>query len=177
MNIKSLTLKNELTDVSTGENYYDLTAPSFKYLAEYGVRTIHYVTLDQEARMDLIADLYYGATEYVDALCIVNNIFNPFSLKEGDIIVIPDMGGATSFYSRPSTQEKSNQVQSQYTDTGRQSQKDQARIQRIIQKAKTKKSGVKTPLPPNVLQPGVDAKTFTNGNIQLGTNLPSRSST
>jgi hypothetical protein len=177
MNIKSLTLKNTLIDDTTGESYYDLTAPTFRYLADYGVRSIHYVTQDQEARIDLIADLYYGTTEYVDALCIVNNIFNPFSLKEGDVIVIPDMGGSNSFYSRPTTQEKANQVQSQFTDVARQSQKDQARIQRILQKAKTKKSGVKTPLPPNVLQPGQSAKTYTGGNIQLGTNLPSQTTT
>jgi hypothetical protein len=174
MDIKSFTLKNQVTDDRTGENYFDLTAPTFKYIAGYGIRSIHYVTQDQEARIDIIANLYYGGTEFVDALCIVNNIFNPFSLKEGDVIVIPDMTNEISFYSRPSTQEKANPVQSQFTDTGRQSQKDQARIQRIIQKAKTKKSGVKTPLPPNVLPPGTAAKTFSNGNIQLGTNLSSR---
>ena len=61
-----------------------------------------------------------------------------------------------------------------YVDTGLQSVEDQSRIQRLAQKAKSKKSGVKTPLPPNVLQQGQDAKTYEGGNIQLGTNLPTR---
>ena len=43
-----------------------------------------------------------------------------------------------------------------------------------MQKAKEKKNGVVTPLPPNMLQPGQDAKTFEGGKIKLGTNLPSR---
>jgi hypothetical protein len=174
MNIKSLTLKNKLTDDNTGQDYYDLTAPTFTYNGEYGIKAIHYVTQDQEGRIDIICDLYFGGGQFIDALCVVNNIFNPFSVKGGDILVIPDMSAENSFYKRPSTQEKANTVQSTYTDVSRQSQKDQARIQRLIEKAKTKKSGVKTPLPPNVLQPGQVAKTFEGGGIALGTNLNSR---
>ena len=52
--------------------------------------------------------------------------------------------------------------------------KDQSRIQRLIEKAKTKEAGVKQPMPPNMLQPGQEAKTFNGGKIKLGTNLPSR---
>ena len=48
MNIKSLTLKNRLTDDKTGEQYLDLTAPSFKYIAEQGVKALHYVTQDRQ---------------------------------------------------------------------------------------------------------------------------------
>ena len=29
-------------------------------------------------------------------------------------------------------------------------------------------------MPPNMLQPGQEAKTYSGGKIQLGTNLPSR---
>ena len=44
-----------------------------------------------------------------------------------------------------------------------------------IEKAKTKEAGVKQPMPPNMLQPGQESKKFNGGKIQLGTNLPSRS--
>ena len=50
MNIKSLTLKNRLTDETTGQQYYDLTAPSFRYKRELGVKALHYVTVDQAGR-------------------------------------------------------------------------------------------------------------------------------
>lgn len=175
MNIKSLTLKNTLVDDKTGEQYFDLSAPSFKYVSEYGIKAVHYVTQNQAGRIDLVSDLYFGTGEYIDAICIINNIFNPFSVEEGDILVIPNLSNPDLFYQRPKTASTPNFVQAQYTDTDRQSEKDQSRIQRLIQKAKTKKSGVQTPLPPNVLQPGQSAKLFSNGNITLGTNLNTRS--
>ena len=60
MNIKSLTLKNKLTDDKTGEQYYDLTAPSFKYKRELGVKALHYVTQDQVGRVDKISRSILG---------------------------------------------------------------------------------------------------------------------
>ena len=47
----------------------------------------------------------------------------------------------------------------------------------LAQKAKTKKTGVKAPIPPNMLQQGQDAKVFEGGKIILGANLPTRNST
>ena len=43
--------------------------------------------------------------------------------------------------------------------------------------AKAKKNGVKTPIPPNMLQQGQEAKIFKGGKILLGANLPNRSNT
>jgi hypothetical protein len=87
MNIKSLTLKNKLVDETTGEFYFDLTAPSFIYDADLGIKTIHYVLQDQVGRIDKISEIYFGNTEFIDAICVVNNIFNPFSVNEGDVLV------------------------------------------------------------------------------------------
>jgi len=174
MNIKSLTLKNRIIDQDTGEEYFDLSAPSFKYNVDFGVKAIHYVLQDQVGRVDKISDLYYGSTEYIDAICIVNNIFNPFSINEGDVLIIPNLNSEEQLYSRPKTSIRPDRVQSQYIDTERLSQKDQARIERLKAKASNKKSGVKTPIPPNVLQQGQAAKTFEEGKIKLGSNLNSR---
>lgn len=175
MNIKSLTLKNIKIDQFTGEEFFDLSSPSFKYDVKYGVKAIHYVLPDQEGRIDLISNIYYGSGEYIDAICVVNNIFNPFSIQEGDVLVIPNIiQNETELYKKPKTQERPNIVQDQFINTDRQTQKDQNRIERIKAKGSGKKSRVNNPLPPNILQPGQDAKTFTNGNIQLGTNLPNR---
>ena len=177
MKIKSLTLKNTIIDQNTGEEYLDLSAPSFRYDVQFGVKAIHYVLPDQAGRVDLISELYYGSTEYVDAICVVNNIFNPFSLNEGTVLVIPNIVNVEDqVYSRPKTATRPNVVQGQFIDTERQSQKDQARIERLKSKGSDKKSGVNTPLPPNVLQQGQSAKTTSGGNIQLGTNLPTRQS-
>lgn len=174
MNIKSLTLKNRLTDERTGEFYFDLTAPSFTYEADLGVKSIHYVVQDQIGRIDKISEIYFGSTEFIDAICVVNNIFNPFALEEGDILIIPNLARPDLVYQRPSPASRPTPSQEPFTDTGRQSQKDQSRVQRLLEKAKEKKSGVKTPLPPNMLQPGQEVKIFENGEIKLGSNLPSR---
>jgi|TARA_B110000908_G_C10064748_1_gene362319 hypothetical protein len=174
MNIKSLTLKNTLSIEETGELYYDLTAPSFSYKRELGVKGIHYVTMDQAGRIDKIAELYFGGSQYVDAICIVNNIFNPFTVSEGDVLVIPNLDNPNLVYRRPNPATRPSVQLAQYTNTDRQSEKDQSRIQRLTQKAKTKKTGVKAPIPPNMLQQGQDAKIYGGGKILLGANLPTR---
>ena len=62
-----------------------------------------------------------------------------------------------------------DQVQSlaQYVNTEDRVNIDQSRIQRLTQKAKTKKTGVKAPIPPNMLQQGQAAKVFEGGKILI----------
>ncbi len=175
MNVKSLTLKNRLIIDKSGEGYWDLTAPSFIYESDLGVKALHYVMLDQIGRIDKISEIYFGSGEYIDAICVVNNIFNPFSVNEGDILVIPNLSRKDLVYKRPDPASRPNEAQEAYVDTGRQSEKDQSRIQRLIEKAKGSESGVDQPMPPNMLQPGQESKTYEGGKIKLGTNLPSRS--
>lgn len=175
MNIKSLGLKNKLIDEKTGQSYFDLTAPSFKYGTEFGIKALHYVKQDQIGRIDKISQIYFGSGEFIDAICVVNNIFNPFSLEEGTILMIPNLSRKDLVYSKPKKAELPKPAQEAFVDTGRQSEQDQNRVQRLLEKAKKKKSGVKTPMPPNMLQPGQEAKKFEDGKVKLGTNLPTRS--
>ena len=177
MNIKSLTLKNKLSNDRPGEQYFDLTAPSFKYKRELGVKALHYVQQDQVGRIDKISQVYYGTGAYIDAICVVNNIFNPFTIQEGDILAIPKLDQLDLVYKRPNAAERPSITLAQYVETGRQSEQDQSRIQRLIQKAKTKKTGVKSPIPPNMLQQGQEAKVYEGGKIKLGANLPTRTRT
>jgi hypothetical protein len=176
MNIKSLTLKNKLTDDRTGQQYFDLTAPSFKYKRELGVKALHYVQQDEVGRVDKISRIYFGSEQFVDAICIINNIFNPFSLQEGDVLAIPNLQNTNLVYKRPNPASRPSASLAQYVNTDVQSEIDQSRIQRLLQKAKTKKTGVKSPIPPNMLQQGQDAKIFKGGKITLGANLPTRNS-
>jgi len=174
MDIKSLALKNKLIDDKNGENYWDLSAPSFKYKADLGIKALHYVTQDQSCRPDLISILFFGTPEYTDAICYVNNIFNPFSLDEGDVLVIPVLSNPNLVYSRPNPATRTTTTLDPYIQTNQQSQSDQNRLNRLIKKAESKKNGVQTPLPPNMLQQGQVAKVFEDGNIKLGQNLNTR---
>jgi hypothetical protein len=175
MNIRSLALKNILIDENTAEQYLDLTAPSFEYGGEMGLKALHYVTSDQAGRIDLISNQYFGSGANIDAICILNNISNPFSVEEGDILIIPNLTrNEDSVYFRPKIATSPNKIQAQYIDTDRQSKKDQSRIERLAAKGKDKKSGVTTPLPPNVLQVGQVSKKIGGGKIVLGANIPTR---
>ena len=177
MNIKSLTLKNRLSIEDTGEQYYDLSAPSFTYKRELGVKALHYVTVDKVGRIDKISEMYFGTGASIDAICIVNNIFNPFTLSEGDVLAIPNLQDEGLVYSRPNAASRPSETLAQYVNTDRQSVQDQSRVQRLTQLAKSKKNGVKSPIPPNMMQQGQVAKVFKGGKILLGANLPSRNST
>ena len=99
------------------------------------------------------------------------------NLDEGDVLFIPNLVREDEVYRRPNTISRPNTIQDKFINTNIQSEKDQSRIQRLIQKAKEKKAGVTTPLPPNVLQQGQDGKTFTGGRIILGSNLKTRNNT
>jgi len=177
MDIRSLALKNRLIDQNTGEEYFDLTAPSFEYQADFGIKALHYVTGDQAGRIDLVSETYFGNGRYIDAICILNGITNPFSVSEGDILIIPNLlRNEDQAYFRPQTASRPSQVQAQYIDTDRISKKDKSRIDRLAEKGKGRPGGVETPLPPNVLQQGAAGKTIGGGVVRLGTNLPARRS-
>ena len=45
-----------------------------------------YVTDEYEGRIDLISNYLYGNSNYIEELMTINNIFNPWSIKNGDII-------------------------------------------------------------------------------------------
>ncbi len=177
MDIRSLALKNSIVDPETGEEYLDLTAPSFEYQADFGIKALHYVTSDQAGRIDLVSEAYFGNGKYIDAICILNGISNPFSVSEGDVLIIPNLlRNEDQAYFRPKQASRPSQVQAEYINTDRISKKDKSRLDRLAEKGKDRRGGVRTPLPPNVLQPGTAGKTVGGGVIKLGTNLPARGS-
>ena len=48
-----------------------------------------YITDEYEGRIDLISKYLYGSGDYVEQLMTINNIINPWSIKNGDIIYYP----------------------------------------------------------------------------------------
>lgn len=82
-----------------GDNLYpklDLT--SNQWVIDFDkVKVDNYIIVDKatEMRVDTIARYLLGTENYVDVIVKFNKILNPFSLKEGDIILIPNL---TSFF-------------------------------------------------------------------------------
>lgn len=71
--------KDELQD-----QLYDLFVQSFNNPNVNLLLTI--VSRKYEMRLDLLCSDLYGSVEYIGALMKINDIFNPFSVKLGDII-------------------------------------------------------------------------------------------
>tara|TARA_R110000772_G_scaffold12063_1_gene37205 strand:+ start:3073 stop:3558 length:486 start_codon:yes stop_codon:yes gene_type:complete len=77
---------------------YNITEISFSYPGSFNFNiSTYFVTEFEEMRMDLISNLIYGNTEYVDFLCSLNNIKNPLSVKRGDEILYVDVNEISRF--------------------------------------------------------------------------------
>lgn len=160
MDIKSLTLKNILIDDNNDE-YFDLSVPSFD-IGGISMKDVHAVTQDEEGRIDKVCNKYFGSSENIDVLCFINHIFNPFSIEQNDLLVIPQIGSISGqIYKKPDIPtwlEGGNSTGG--SPNPKTNEKDENRINRINQKRK-----------PNDLPEGVSAKKYINGKIILGTHL------
>ncbi len=165
MDIKSLSLKNILKD-ENGEEYFDLSVPSFDF-SNVSVKDFHLVTRDEEGRIDMICKQYYGNTMYIDVLCLMNHIYNPFSIKENDMIVIPEVAAnASQIYKKPEIPtwlEGEDAKSSKKSNKPKTNEKDQSRVNRIAAQKENRK--------PNELPDNKSAKKYINGKVILGTNM------
>lgn len=166
MNIKSLQFKNYLVD-DNGDNYIDLSQPSLKNGSYSGIKDIFQVDSETEMRADLISLKFYGSTEHIDILLKANNLFNPFCIKEGDLLVIPNILTDSAMYKKPNTGNKKD-LRQNFVDKARLSSKDQNRVDRLKQKANGKEGAVANPMSPNLLQIGSNTQELKNGEIILG---------
>ena len=161
MNIRSLSLKNILKD-DNGEEYFDLSVPSFD-VSKLGVMDVHMVTIDEEGRLDKICSKYYGDASNMDVVCLINHIFNPFSIKAQDLLVIPYISSITDeIYAKPEIPGwiSGGEAKSGVNKTN---EKDENRVNRLKQQ--------KAPRKTNDLPEGKTAKKYVNGKVILGTHL------
>lgn len=79
-----------------GEDIIDLTESSFKIDNQTRIEDVHKVDAATAGKIWLVSHLYYGSSDYTDILCFYNGISNPFSLKEGDYLLIPNLEDALS---------------------------------------------------------------------------------
>jgi hypothetical protein len=168
MNSESLK-KTKIIDQSTGQEKFNFSRPTIMLKDDVNVIAIHLVRDQEQMRPDLISNLYYGTPDYVDLVLKMNGISNPFSLKEGQFLRIPDRMGAERY--RKNLKKVSNKPRTQFTDTRRLSKQDEKRKQFLEQRSKTKTNGSSENLPPNMLKSNQSSKVFKNGKIILGSNL------
>jgi len=170
MNIKTLSLKNFL-ETDEGESYIDLSSPVVIMPALPRVKGIYIVDEFTEMRPDLISVKYYGTPSFLDILCKLNLIYNPFSIKKGDILIILDLDNPDQFYQKAKTGSINADILQKAFVNKNLNEKDKNRLDRIKAKARDKKGGVKTPLPPNFMPSDKNSTVVKNGRIILGANL------
>lgn len=70
------------------------------------ITTTVIVKKDLEGRIDLICQEYYGTVNVIDYVLKANNISDPFSIKEGDEIKLPNL--STINYTPPKARDSIN---------------------------------------------------------------------
>jgi len=168
MKSKSLD-KLKIVDEETGEEKFSFSQPTIKIKANVKLISVHLVKEDEEMRIDIISKLYYGDTEYIDLILKTNGISNPFSIRAGQFLLIPEKDSAEQY--RKKIKKVSNKPRTQFTDTKRMSEQDSKRKAFLEDKSKTKVNGSSENLPPNMLKSDQSVKYIKQDKIILGANL------
>jgi hypothetical protein len=78
-----------------GEIIKDLTQTMFEMKNKnYVSYNVYRVPREYAMRPDLISKAVYNNSQYAEIILKFNSISNPFTINEGDIILIPDLGSA-----------------------------------------------------------------------------------
>lgn len=169
MKSDSLGKKSKIQDPVTGEEKLNFSKPVFQMKDDIKVIGLHYVKENEQMRPDIISTIYYGTANYVDLILKMNGISNPFSLKEGQILRIPDKAGAQRYMKN--IKKISNKPRTQFTDKRRLTKQDEKRKEFLEKRSKKKANGSSENLPPNMLKSNQKSKEFKDGKIILGSNI------
>ena len=137
------------------------------------VKTIatHTVTADEIGRIDLIANAYYRNLDKAELILKYNNISNPFSINEGDILLIPDDRLPLVKWKRvnPMASDEISElnIRDQFINSKRLTERDAKRVEYLKRKAAQKANGSSEILPPNILKPGEKNIIIENGKINI----------
>ena len=146
---------------------FKFTKPTLVFLDNNETIAEHIVTEDQVGRIDLISLKYYRNANYCDYILKWNGISNPFSIKLGDVLNIPNHREALKIIKEIKVLSSTNEpsIRDQFIDTKRLPVKDAKRIEYLQRKAAQKPNGAKQILPPNILKEGETNIKIGNGKI------------
>ena len=172
IDMKMIRLKrviNKKNYFGESKDIVDLTEPT--YIPKFDspkfiiARTIR-VSEDYEMRPDLISMYAYGTDQYADIIMKCNGISNPFSIKRGDLLLIPKMEGARTFYQQPKVSQKEiEEVKRAWIDKKRYAKPTEERLAKLKKLAESKKNGSPTITSTNKLKPGESAVTTKGGAL------------
>lgn len=148
-----------------------LTEPYILFMDNVKVIAEHVVNVDEVGRIDIISRKYYNGDNLSEIILKYNNISNPFSITEGDVLLIPDGQTVLKTWERikeiTDIELEIDNIRAQFMDTKRLSKKDAARVEYLQRKAAKLKNGSKQILPPNILKSGDKNLRIDNGEIKI----------
>lgn len=160
---------NTLNNKKMVDGRFKFTKPTLVFIKSNETLNVHTVTEDQVGRIDLISLLYYRNANYCDYILKWNGISNPFSIKLGDVLNIPNHREALKVIKEIKVLNTTNEpsIRDQFVDTKRLPVKDAKRIEYLQRKATQKPNGAKQILPPNILKEGDTNIKIGNGQIVI----------
>lgn len=160
MNFKSINNKK----ISDGK--LRITEPVVLFPENTQVIATHEVTSDETCRIDLISKKYYNDHDYAEIILKFNNISNPFSITEGDVLEIPARDIAFTAWKtiKKENAEGVESIKDQFVNSKRLTPKDAKRAEYLKRKAAQKENGSSQIVPPNILKDG-DTNIDINGDI------------
>ena len=144
-----------------------ITEPSAMFANNVKTIAVHTVNELQVGRIDLVSIEYFGTADYADLILKYNNISNPFSIYEGEVLNIPDRTVVKGFKPIGKESVVENPIRQQFLDSKRLTTKDANRLEYLKRKAAEKSNGAQ-PLPPNILSNdgrSEDSNLDINGDI------------
>lgn len=162
-----LALKNKPNVTYDKGTYIDLSENIFStdLIFEY-ILGLEIVDESTECRIDLIALKWYNDKSNISMILKCNNIFNPYSIKSGDLLIIPAIKSTEIIIKKIGFITKSEVVQ-QYIDKTKMTPQEVSRLKTILEKTKDRKNRLQNPLPPNLRIPGTNTKSYEGGKINL----------
>ena len=172
MRLRLLQTKRKIDDIYDGDKKLALSEPTL--MLNHEIRIIDYHVINEETQMrpDIIALDYYGTEDGLEIILKYNGISNPYSLKIGQILAIPEKTSASARYKK--NKKVANSPRGQFIDKKRLSEKDKKRQDFLKSQSEKKENGSSENLPPNMLKSNEKIKSFENDRILLGSNLKTK---
>jgi len=148
-----------------------MTEPIIIFNDNTQIIATHTVTQDEIGRIDLIANAYYRDIDNAELILKYNSISNPFSINEGDVLLIPDDQFPLVKWKRvnPMASEEISEldIRDQFINSKRLTERDAKRVEYLKRKAAQKANGSSEIIPPNILKPGEKNIIIENGKINI----------
>jgi len=158
-----------------GEKLRDLTQTIFELKnRNYLAYNVYRVPKEYKMRPDLISQSVYNNSAYAEIILKYNGISNPFSIDEGDIILIPDLNSAQQKIKTPGLGAENDRAAKirnsyKYIDPLKRPKKGEDLKKfderKVVSGAGT---GMGDRLPPNIAEKGTSQITKRGGRVYFG---------